>query len=276
MKRMKIVGLCIVAAFALAALVGAGSASAAQFNVCVPFKKGEYTTSSCSTKSVKAHKGAFEKEVGGACYPAKKAVYSDAGCTTVAEKKGKPSHKGHFEKANAPATVTGGHAELVGESGVKIECTASSGSQELTGAKTQTGKTTFSNCTIGGPTGPKCQSALEPGGTITTKQLAGELANTLAVSGVSIRLLPATGSVFALFNCTGVGAIQVTGGPLGGELTPIGSYVTSENTAFLKGFEQTLKSAFGASEAGPFGAPEGSEQLGSVTASGADAVEIEK
>ena len=98
-------GLCLVAVFALAAVAAAGSASAAEpeWGHCIVSKKAVYANSNCTEVAMKkgkpSHKGAYEW-LGGAetCYPSKKAVYANSNCTEVAMKKGKPSHKGSYEK----------------------------------------------------------------------------------------------------------------------------------------------------------------------------------
>ncbi len=105
MRHFKIMGLCLVAVFALVA-VAAGSASAAEpeWGHCVAQKHGNYTDPNCTTVATKhgnpSHKGGFEWLGGGgaSCYAMKHGNYADAGCTTVATKHGVPDHKGHYEK----------------------------------------------------------------------------------------------------------------------------------------------------------------------------------
>ena len=112
-------GLCLVAVFALVA-VAASSASAAEpeFGHCIAKKKSVYSDSNCQNVATKHgvpdHKGGYEW-IGGeeSCYPMKHGNYTESGCATVATKHGVPDHKGHFEKTGGGKfTGVGGHAVL--------------------------------------------------------------------------------------------------------------------------------------------------------------------
>ncbi len=113
-------GLCLVAVFALAAVAAAGSASAAEpeWGHCIAQKHGNYTEGNCQTVATKhgvpSHKGGYEWLGGGgaSCYAMKHGNYADSGCTTVATKHGLPDHKGHYEKTG------GGHFTGVGGAGL--------------------------------------------------------------------------------------------------------------------------------------------------------------
>jgi hypothetical protein len=107
---------------------------------CVSNKKGEYTESACVTKSAKAKKGKFERV---ACYP---------NCNTYTSKTGK-----------ALLSTPG-----LGAS--EVECTKGTGSGEITGVKSGTTQTTFTNCTTdkGAST---CTSEGAPSETIVTYEL---------------------------------------------------------------------------------------------------------
>ncbi len=119
MRHFKIMGLCLVAVFALVA-VAASSASASEpeWGHCLAQKHGNYTEGNCATvatkKGVPDHKGHFEWLGGGEaqCYAMKHGNYTESGCATVATKKGVPDHKGHFEKTG------GGKFEGNGGAGV--------------------------------------------------------------------------------------------------------------------------------------------------------------
>jgi hypothetical protein len=102
---VRIIGLCLIAVFAVAAVAAtSASAAAPEWGHCVAQKKGNYTEGNCATVAEKKgkpdHKGSFEWVPGGGaeCYSMKKGNYTESGCKTVAEKKGKPDHKGSFEK----------------------------------------------------------------------------------------------------------------------------------------------------------------------------------
>ncbi len=106
MKRLKGAGICIGLAFAFSALVPvAAQAATPEYGKCVEAKKAEYTESKCETVAEKKgkpdHKGKFEWEAGPlpTCVAVKKGFYSNGECTTRDEKKGKPG--GKFEKVCA-------------------------------------------------------------------------------------------------------------------------------------------------------------------------------
>ena len=123
MKRMSIVGMCIVAAMALVSLMAAGTASAApELGQCVHLgkytepkeKKGKYEDPACLIFSHKEKKGKLEpQEKGnyewrsGAPGPCEKLTkpkgnYEDSACTKLHEKfkkgVGTPDKKGMYEK----------------------------------------------------------------------------------------------------------------------------------------------------------------------------------
>ncbi len=114
MKHVKLLGLCLVALFALYAVAATGaSAAEPEWGHCVSKpKKGNYTEGNCQTvatkekkgKSEPDHKGNFEWAPGAAaaCFAQKDGNYKDSGCTTVAEKKGVPDHKGKYEETGGP------------------------------------------------------------------------------------------------------------------------------------------------------------------------------
>ncbi len=115
-KHVKLIGLCLVAVFALVA-VAASSAAAAEpeWAGCVKLAKakGNFTEEKCQTVATKLkkgkaepdHKGAYEVESGLAatCVAQKDGNYTESQCETVAGKTKKgvftPDHKGKYEKA---------------------------------------------------------------------------------------------------------------------------------------------------------------------------------
>jgi hypothetical protein len=106
MKRLKGAGICLGLAFAFSALVPvAAQASSPEYGQCVAAKKAVYTESKCETVAEKKgkpdHKGHFEWEAGPlpTCVAVKKGFYSSSECATRDEKKGKPA--GKFEKVCA-------------------------------------------------------------------------------------------------------------------------------------------------------------------------------
>jgi len=295
MRRIKMIGLCVVAACALAVIGGTATASAAskaKFGVCVAAKKAVYADSNCKEPAMKKGvpaptKGKFEFEGAGECYPTKHGNYADNVCSKLAEKKGAPAPgKGKFEKAPLPtATVTSGPAELVTKKGA-VKCLSSSGTQSILSPTTQTATTTFEGCTL---LGQKCHNETNPEGVIKTFLLNGVLVEP-AAGKASINLTgtgkdghPGVGAegagkhegqYLAEFTCTGVADIRAYG-KLGGALTPVNTMGTTVTTTFEKGVEQELVSDFAAvgTEFSPFEA-EPSEQLGSVLATSATTSEV--
>jgi hypothetical protein len=167
MKRIKIVGLCLVAAFAFSVMVAA-NASAGTYEWCKPMKKAVYSDSKCEhvaeKKGKPSHKGAYEKEAVQACVAQKKSVYSDSKCEHIAEKKGKPSHKGGFEKTTG-RTYTGlggpGALSTPAFGSGKVKCSGATTAGEITGPKTDTDRVTFTGCSF---EGLPCES-IAPNGT---------------------------------------------------------------------------------------------------------------
>jgi hypothetical protein len=270
MKRIKIVGLCVMVACAFAAVSGASSASAAEFGVCIAKKKSHYANSSCTTLPAKAGKGGYEWEPAGACYANKKSVYTESKCETVATKKGVPDHKGGFEKAPLlSAVVSGGTGELRSAAGT-IKCTSSSGFQQITGPKTLVAQTVFHGCET---QGQKCQNTANEGEIATfeldgtlTEPAAGEASVKLTGTGSDGKGGPSEGHYLAEFGCTNVAAVRVHG-ELGDRVTPTNVSGTSELTTFAEGVEQGLISEFGPASFNPsetLTLP--SEQIGTVTA----------
>jgi hypothetical protein len=155
MKRINIVGLCLVTAIALTALTAA-SASAAEYGQCrlltknttPKIKHGKYTDTNCQVLNLKT-KGDYEWYPGppANCIALKKGEYTDSACAT---KSAKP-HRGAFERQSCYpncATYTSSSGSSVGLASLgEMECTGGSGTGEITGAKTDTDQERFTGCT---------------------------------------------------------------------------------------------------------------------------------
>jgi hypothetical protein len=273
MKRKRIAGLCLVAVFALGAMfAAAGSASAAEYKWCQPQKKGEYTNSTCTTKSSKPKKGKFEIVPVQACAAQKKGEYTTSSCTT---KSSKPK-KGKFEKTTGRKfTTTTGTASLeTPKLGGTIECASSEGTGEITGPKTATEQVDFHECQtkklpcsnvagkadivtfqlhavlIGhGEKGPGGKIPGEP--RAGEEPLSGEVWTNIAGEG--------PGGLSSAFGCEKTGFIR-TGGTLSGVDggANLGKLASSGTTDFELGIgEQNLETEASAEEsfgtfAGPF------------------------
>jgi hypothetical protein len=219
MKRTRIMGLCVMAALAVVAFsaMAASSASAGTYKYCAAMKKGEYTTSTCATKSPKAHKGKYELKSVEACVSQKKGEYTTNTCAT---KSAKPK-KGHFEKvAGRGYTSSTAEAKLETPSlGGTVKCTASKGKGEITGPKTASLQVTFTGCET---KGVPCESGATHG-TIETFPLETSLIEH-GEKGLGGKGEPLAGEVWsdikgesafggdqAIFGCEGVGYFRSTG-----------------------------------------------------------------
>ncbi len=249
MRHIRIIGLCLVAVFALVA-VAATSASAAEpeWGACVSVKsKGHYEDSNCTKeafKENKAHekkyKGHFEWLPGAEvhCYAQKHGKYKDSGCTELDEKNGKA--KGKYEKLGTKLKFKGkggagklttdyiycsaSEAEGVEEpvpgecvkpgereevTSISVECKEETASGELRGTKEVTGV----NVAFTGCSILEgafvCSNASS--GEIQVEPLKGELGYiTKATHEVGVVLTPATANgEFAHFECGGVIAATV-------------------------------------------------------------------
>ena len=241
MRHVRMLGLCLVAVFALAAVAAAGSASAAEpeWGHCIAKKKAVYADSNCTTVATKHgvpdHKGAYEWIPGNAsCYPMKKGTYTESGCVTVATKHGVPDHKGSYEKTGGGAfTSKGGAGDLTGSFQVcendergegaytepfpcehgpsggwissSVECESENGSGEAFGVNgVKNVQVAFHDCVVLGSL--TCTSPGASEGEIKPEPLKGELGyyeneETHAKHQVGVVLKPATGTKFAKFTC---------------------------------------------------------------------------
>jgi hypothetical protein len=152
MKRIKIVGLCLVATFAMSAMVAA-SAHAGQYEECVKQSKnpvtkkyeGKYLDKSCNEEASEA-----QKEEG------KHNKYERSPGVTA-------EHAGFTAKTKS--------AELVGAAG-SIVCKKSRTAGTITGPKTNSEVVTFEKCEITGALEGECHSAAQAEGVIVTNLLS--------------------------------------------------------------------------------------------------------
>jgi hypothetical protein len=160
-----------------------GRAGAPEWGHCVGQSGGEYTDTTCSSKSKRPGRGKFAWQPGPAptCVPQKKGAYADAACTT----KTKPN-KGHFEKQAGPkntSTVGALTLETPGLGGDVVTCTGGSGAGEITGAQTGTERLTLTGCE---EAANKCTSEganatpSHEAGAVETNLLAGHLLGPVA------------------------------------------------------------------------------------------------
>ncbi len=256
MKRIKIMGLCLVAAFAFSAMIASG-ASAGTYYRCSAHKDGKYSESGCKTLDEKKGKpkGGFELEEAATCVAQKKGKYSEDKCETEDVKKGKG--KGSFEKATGLGfTAKTGNAKLatpdLGET--DVECSESTTVGEITGGKTDKERVTFTGCQF---SGLPCQSAgpestpSGKSGVIITNELDSKLVDHGEKAGGYLHEEPASGEAWdelissqnepysSEFECSGVVFIK-TAGSISGVVTPNSLSTTSTITFNESVGEQAL------------------------------------
>jgi hypothetical protein len=209
MKRMRILGLALVAVFALAAMTAAGaSASKPVWKACVKSAKnaGEFSDKNCSVSA--GGKGKYNLVAG------------------IGKGKG-------FKGKGGKAVL---HNVVPGKGDIKVECAsfkdagsvvAPSGVAKVT--------STFSKCkSLGAP----CKTEGGKKETITTNSLVGELgylnkAHTAAGESLTDEAAPGSGFL-ATFECEGLAKVRVHGAVIG-SLSPFGSVSKESTTTFSVG-----------------------------------------
>lgn len=172
MRRLKAIGLCVVAALALSAVAAAGAAAQEppEIGRCVKVaaKTGQFTTNTCEKKAKPTKLGEYEFEAGAI----------------------KTGFKGHGVGAATLETV---HK-------VKVSCTTEASSGKFTSAKTVGSvHVTFTGCV--GPEKYECSSVSAAKGEIATNMLAGQLVWEKFGKKVAIDLFPQSGELLAEFTC---------------------------------------------------------------------------
>jgi hypothetical protein len=190
MKRMRILGLALVAVFALAAVVAAGASAAPEWKACVkaePKNTGKYTDKGCTTTSPTSE-GKYE-------------LVSSVG-------KGKS-----FKVKGGAATLhviipATGEGAFPGGAHVEVKCTSFKGSGKAAlPNKVEKVVSEFKGCTV---LASPCQSGSKKG-VITTNSLNGEMIDIEGGSGVGTLLKGEASPVLANFTCTNVATTNVLG-----------------------------------------------------------------
>ena len=214
MKRMRILGLCLVAVFAMGVVVAA-SASASE--------PGWYECAK-APKEGKTFTG----------------KYSDKGCTTKVESGGKYElqpgiGKGKAFKGKGGKAVL--HNVIPGKGDIKVECQSFKDEGKVAAPNIEFGvKSTFSKCkSLGAP----CKTEGGKKETITTETLAGTL-GYLSKSGkvvgadLASEKTPGSGYV-AQFECEGVAKVRVHGSVIGTVTGDINTFNKESTTTFSVG-----------------------------------------
>jgi hypothetical protein len=189
MKRIRIVGLCLLVVFAVSA-IAAGTASAnPEYHLCGPAAKetkptkflGHYTLSTCSDASKVATGGKFERETG---------------AESIAKAK-KLTTKNTNGKSTLYVYIPG--TGIVGDT----ECVKAKGTGVVTGPSTATDTTTFEKCKSSGKTCTSTQVG-EIKGDITTDTLDSTLVTTSVGTDIGNEIKGGgPGGQSAEFNCEG-------------------------------------------------------------------------
>jgi len=178
MKRFKVLGLCLVAVFALSALIGTASSSALEYSICAkanPKNTGNYTAKNCEAASKVVGTGKYE--VMG---------YEAAETAKLIKKhafKGKNVGTPKNIIVNPFGEKAGGPKEPAKTEG-STECLKEKPEGTVTGPKTTTWKTKYQKC-IGN--GVPCNTTGAKAETIETDQLESTLAQ-LSPTRVGIRV----------------------------------------------------------------------------------------
>jgi hypothetical protein len=248
--RIKMMGLCLLAAFVVAAVaVSSASAALPEYKVCA--------------KAVKVGK----TFTGG---------FTDKTCTTVSETKtGKYELEPGLGKKTAIKT-TAKASKLETEGAGTVECKSSKSTGETAGTKeVKNNIVEFKTCTS---LGKKCTSAGQKAGTIKTVALSGVLGYiSKAPLKVGLDLTAEKGGNSAEFSCEGLG-VRTFGSVIGqqsGDINAISKTFTltfnetggkQEITKFEGGPTQELRSEFNLGEG--FGPPGGLASGEQIVASG--------
>jgi hypothetical protein len=187
MRRFKMMGLCLVAVFAIAAVaVSSASAALPEYKVCAKATKvgktytGEFTDKLCSAKSG-TKTGKYELESWEAAK--KKGFKGKNGVSTLDS----------YIPENEATPWTGG--TVVGV----VQCKSGKSAGEITGAKTSTVTVEFKTCSS---EGKKCTSSGQKAGTIKTALLKATLGNISG--GVGSDVESVSGGPSAEFDCEGL------------------------------------------------------------------------
>ena len=133
---------------------GYGEVGSPEFGKCEAAKNAVFSEAACGTVAEKKgkpdHKGKYEwfaAPVG--CYAQKDGNYTESACKTVAAKKGVPDHKGKYEKGTGQLhrNYRDGEARDRGRRG--LECAGGSSEGELASPKTAVEQITFKGCKQG-------------------------------------------------------------------------------------------------------------------------------
>lgn len=223
MKRMRILGLALVAVFAVAAVAASG-ASAANWYECAKLAKvegkytGKYTNKTCTTEATEAEKtegkhNKYELQIG---VGKGKAFKVSGGAATL--------------HVIIPAT---GKGAFPGGAHVEVKCTSFKGSGKAAAPnKVEKVLTEFKGCTV---LAAPCQNAGGKTGVIKTNSLSGEMVDIEGGSGVGSLLKGEASPVLASFECTKTASTNVLGSVIAEHTGNVGTISKESADHFVVG-----------------------------------------
>jgi len=192
MRRIKMMGLCLVAVLAVAAVaVSSASAALPEYKVCTKAAKvgktftGKFSDKTCATSEPK---GEGKYELAGWESAKKKGFKGKNGVSTLDS----------YIPENEATPWTGGTVAGV------VQCKSGKSAGEITGPKTSTVTVEFKTCTS---EGKKCTSSGQKTGTIKTALLKATLGNISG--GVGSDVESVSGGPSAQFSCEGLEVVTV-------------------------------------------------------------------
>ena len=199
MKRIRILGLALIAVFAMSAVAVSSASAAPEYKTCVKateknaekvYTDGEYSNKACS--------GAAEAPSTTTKY--KLAAYNEGKkkLGTKGKNIGNPVNRQIFPALNAAVA--------------DVECEKEKSVGELTSSSTSTSKVEYSKCKSS--EGKKCGKVGEASkGKITTEPLKTQLIDQPgSTEGIGIVISPVTGTVLAVYECEGGLKVTAIGG----------------------------------------------------------------
>jgi len=252
MRRVELLGVCVLMALAAGALAASG-AQAASFNACVRVGKGgNFAEGSCavvaSKKGRPSHKGKYELEPVGACVAIKKGgSFSDPACEVPKHKRG---GAGYSRIPSVPYTgaldiskITLGSISVHGY----IECTGGSSTGTIIAGKEANERLTFTGCKWEHLACQSVGSSGTPSGAseeIVTNELAAKLIGHGEQTTGPSHEEPAVGEAWLEYSSgehqpyvmeieCGASALTVRmSGVVTGAVTPTGALTSRANTLF--------------------------------------------
>jgi hypothetical protein len=269
-----VLALSAMTAVAASAAPDYGQCKALTKNTTPKAKHGKFSDGTCSKlfekKEKVVAKGSFEWYPGppANCYPLKKGEYTDAGCTSKSLK----AHKGNFEKSScspncAKLKTSGGEAFLENEAGtIRIKCaTNSSEGAEILSPTLAGGKAKYTGChseLIGVAT---CESAGAAAEEIKTEPLE---ASPVVEGGTTYVHYTSSAEaeggkvkhVLAVFKCGSVGEFRVWGFANGKVKGGVNEMAITDEQEFSKAIGHQSIELEVKTGVGTFKAPEQSKQ----------------